>query len=148
MQATNDVLNGPAVVVLCGLTDAGLDLAVVKGRLRVSPVDRLTSQRVLLIQQHRDALVTLVGLCDTEVQDRVEMFKGLIATKPTDVMLPALIFRPGTPYVKCLCFSCGDALPETRWGRCSRCSLAWRMAAGVPIPVERAAVYDRARVVG
>jgi hypothetical protein len=30
-----------------------------------------------------------------------------------------------------------------RW----RCSLAWRLAAGVPIPAEHAAAYDRARVV-
>ena len=147
MQAPNDVLNSPAVVVLCGLTDAGLDLAVVDGRLRVWPVNRLTSSHVLTIQQHRDALVTLVRICDAGVQDRVAMFKALIATKPADVMLPALIFRPGTPYVKGICFSCGDALPETRWGRCWPCSLAWRMAAGVPIPADRAAGYDGARVV-
>jgi hypothetical protein len=147
MQAPNDVLNSPAVVVLCGLTDAGLDLAVVDGRLRVWPVNQLTSSHVLTIQQHRDALVTLVRICDAGVQDRVAMFKALVATKPADVMLPALIFRPGTPYAKGICFSCGDALPETRWGRCWRCSLAWRMAAGVPIPAEHAAVYDGARVV-
>ena len=32
-------------------------------------------------------------------------------------------------------------------GRLSGCSLVWRMVAGVPIPAERAAVYDEARVV-
>ena len=32
-------------------------------------------------------------------------------------------------------------------GRLSGSSLAWRMVAGVPIPAERAAVYDEARVV-
>ena len=32
-------------------------------------------------------------------------------------------------------------------GRLSGCSLVWRMVAGVPIPAERAAVYDEERVV-
>ena len=32
-------------------------------------------------------------------------------------------------------------------GRLSGCSFVWRMVAGVPIPAERAAVYDEARVV-
>ena len=45
------------------------------------------------------------------------------------------------------CFSCGAALPEPRYGRCRRCSLAWRLAVGVPIPAEWAAAYDGARVV-
>ena len=34
MQVTNNVLNSPAVAVLYGLKHAGLDLAVVNGRLR------------------------------------------------------------------------------------------------------------------
>ena len=57
MYRTNDVLNSPAVAVLCGLEHAGLDLAVVNGRLRVWPVERLTNDHEHLIQQHRDALV-------------------------------------------------------------------------------------------
>ena len=60
MHRTNDVLNSPAVAVLCGLEHARLDVAVVNGRLRVWPVERLTAQHEHLIQQHRDELVALV----------------------------------------------------------------------------------------
>ena len=60
MQVTNNVLNSPAVAVLYGLKHAGLDLAVVNGRLRVWPVERLTAEHEQLIRQHRDALVSWV----------------------------------------------------------------------------------------
>jgi len=43
MHVTTDALNSPAVAVLCTLEHAGLDLAVVGGRLRVWPVERLTA---------------------------------------------------------------------------------------------------------
>ncbi len=144
---TTDVLDSPAMVVLCGLEHAGLDLAVVSGRLRVWPVERLTAEHEQLIQQHRNALVTLVQICDEGVQARVARFTHLIGDAPADVVLPALVFQAGVPYVKAQCFSCGDAIGEPRYGRCWRCSLAWRLAAGVSIPAERAAVYDGARVV-
>ena len=146
MYRTNDVLNSPAVAVLCGLEHAGLDLAVVNGRLRVWPVERLTNDHEHLIQQHRDALVTLVGICDDGVQERLAAFKLQLREAP-EGSTPDFVFRPGTAYAAGVCFSCGDALPETRWGRCWPCSLAWRMAAGVPIPSDRAAGYDGARVV-
>ena len=60
MEPTQDVLSSPAVAVLGGLEDAGLDLAVVDGRLRVWPVERLTADHEHLIRQHRDELVALV----------------------------------------------------------------------------------------
>ena len=146
MYRTNDVLNSPAVAVLCGLEHAGLDLAVVNGRLRVWPVERLTNDHEHLIQQHRDALVTLVGICDEGVQERLAAFKLQLREAP-EGSTPDFVFRPGTAYAAGVCFSCGAALSEPRFGRCWRCSLAWRMAAGVSIPVERATVYDEARVV-
>lgn len=82
MYRTNDVLNSPAVAVLCGLEHAGLDLAVVNGRLRVWPVERLTNDHEHLIQQHRDALVTLVGICDEGVQERLAAFKRQLREAP------------------------------------------------------------------
>ena len=133
MELTQDVLHSPAVAVLCDLEHAGLDLAVVDGRLRVWPVERLTADYEQLIQQHRDELVTLVNICDDGVQERVARFKQLIVDAPADVLLPALVFQAGVPYVKALCFSCGDPLGEPRYGRCWRCSLAWRLAMQVPI---------------
>ena len=145
MQATKDVLDSPAVAVLCGLEDAGLDLAVVDGRLRVWPVTRLTAGDEQLIQQHRDALVTLIRLCDAGVRERLATFQQQRREAAAGTM-PAFVFVRGTAYVKAVCFSCGTALPLPEFGRCWRCSLAWRMAAGVPIPAERAAVYDRVRL--
>ncbi len=47
------------------------------------------------------------------------------------LQVPAFIFRLGTPYLQGICFSCGDPLPRPRFGRCWRCSLAWRLAAHV-----------------
>ena len=143
MQVTQNVLDSPAVAVLCDLEHAGLDLAVVNGRLRVWPVERLTGACELLIQQHRDELVTLVG--DSGVRARVAAYRQQLREVPAG-SAPAFVFRPGTPYRKTACLSCGVALPEPRWGRCWQCSLAWRLAVRVPIADERAA-YDSARVV-
>ncbi len=141
---TTDVLDSPAVAVLCGLAVAGLDLAVVNGRLRVWPVERLTAEHEQLIQQHRDELVTLVRICDEGVQERLAAFKQQIRNAPEGTM-PDFVYVRSTAYAKGVCFSCGTALPTPEYGRCWRCSLAWRMAAGVPIPAEQA--YDEAKVV-
>ncbi len=145
MPVTQNVLNSPAVAVLCDLEHAGLDLAVVDGRLRVWPVERLTAEHERLIQQHRHALVTLVRICDDGVQERMAAFKQQLANTAAD-SIPSFLFRPDVPYVKGLCFSCGTELPEPRFGRCARCALAWRLAAGVDIPGELAAAVDGARV--
>ena len=141
-----NVLDSPAVAVLCGLEDAGLGLAVVDGRLRVWPVQRLTAEHEHLIRQHRNELVALVQICDEAVQERLVAYKQQLAKNPKG-STPDFIFQRGTPYAKAVCFSCRAKLPEPRYGRCWRCSLAWRLAMGVPIPTERAAVYDGARVV-
>ncbi len=143
MPVTQHVLNSPAVAVLYDLEHAGLDLAVVDGRLRVWPVERLTAACELLIQQHRDELVTLVG--DSGVQARVAAYRQQLREVPAG-SAPAFVLRPGTPYTKAICFSCGAVLPERRWGRCWQCSLAWRLAVRVPIAAERAVVYDEAKV--
>ena len=73
------------------------------------------------------------------------VFKQQFADAPA-TQIPAFLFRLDLPYVKGACFSCGVALLEIRYGRCLRCSLAWRLAAGVGIPAELAAAVDEARV--
>ena len=146
MQVTNNVFNSSAKAVLSDLKHAGLDMAVGDGRLRVWPVERLTVEHELLIQQYRDELVTLVRICDDGVQGRLAAFKLQLREAP-EGSTPDFVFRPGTAYAAGVCFSCGAALSETRFGRCWRCSLAWRMAAGVPVSAELAAAHDGARVV-
>ena len=141
-----DVLRSPAVAVLCGLERAGLDLAVVNGRLRVWPVERLTVEHEQLIQHHRDELVTLVRICDEGVQERLAAFKQQLR-ETAEGTTPDFVFKRGTPYAKAVCFSCGAVLPEKRYGRCWRCSLAWRMSVRVPIPAELAQALDESKVV-
>ena len=145
MYRTNDVLNSPAVAVLCGLEHAGLDLAVVNGRLRVWPVERLTNDHEHLIQQHRDALMTLVSNCDSGVQERVEVFRAQLEASPGTV--GPFLFTAGVPYAKGICFSCGAGLPEPCLGHCGRCSLGWRLAYRLPVPAELATAQGEARVV-
>ena len=132
MHMTNNVLSSPAVAVLCGLEDAGLDLAVVHGRLRVWPVERLTAEHEGLIQQHRDELITLVRMCDDGVQERLLAFKAQLREAP-EGSLPNFVFTRGVTYARGVCFSCAAVLREPRNGRCWRCSLGWKLAAGLPI---------------
>ncbi len=146
MQVTSNVLKSSAVAVLCDREHAGLDLAVVDGRLRVWPVERLTPEHEHLIRLHRNELVALVRICDEGVQERLVAYKQQLAKVPKG-STPDFVFQRGTPYAKAVCFSCGATLLEPQYGRCWRCSLAWRMAVGVPIPAELAVAYDDARVV-
>ena len=142
MQFGSSVLSTPAAAALCNLQQAGLDLVVVDDRLRVGPAERLTSAHDRLIRQHRDDLVTL--LRDDGVAARVAVYRQQLRESPPGT-IPAFVFTP-TPYIKAICFSCGVGLEEPRYGRCWRCSLAWRMAARVPIAAAWVAVYDTAGV--
>lgn len=56
--------------------------------------------------------------------------------------LPVFLFRPDVPYAPGVCFSCADALPESRYARCWRCSLAWRLVSGVPVSADEAAALE------
>ena len=139
------VFDGPGLPLLLDLEAHGFDLAVRRGELWIKLVERLSPEQRTHVRQHRDALVTLVRCCDDGVQERLVVFRQQRQEVPTGTM-PAFVFQAG-PYAKGVCFSCGAALSVAQFGRCWRCSLAWRMAAGVSIPVERATVYDEARVV-
>ena len=97
------------------------------------------------IKADRPSLRLLLAICDDGTQERVARFKQQCADTPDDA-IPSFLFKPDLPYVKGLCFSCGTELPEPWFGRCARCALAWRLAAGVDIPGELAAAVDGARV--
>lgn len=120
------VLESPAVELLCRLEDQGFDLAVHKGRLRVTPGDRLNVAQEAEIRQYRDDLVLLVRVCDPGVQTRLAAFK---AQSPST----APVLLSGVRYVAGVCYSCAERLEPGRHGRCWRCGLALRLAWTLPV---------------
>jgi hypothetical protein len=87
----------------------------------------------------------LLRTCDAGVQDRREVFAKQLTLTPAP-RVPMFIFRANVPYRQGTCFSCGDRLSEVRFGRCWRCSLAWRLACRLPMTADLAAALDAARV--
>lgn len=143
---TRDVLDSPAVAILCGLEADGFRVELTDDdALVIAPRSRLTPERMQAIAACKGALKELVRCCDVGVQARREAFAAqLVLTQAPGV--PAFLFKAGLPYVKGTCFSCGDALPELRFSRCWRCSLAWRLVCTLPVPADLAAALDVARV--
>ena len=144
MVPSSDVLNSPAVSLLCQLEAGGFELAAVDGRLLIKPAERVPPDIRTQLKTHRRDLVTLIRICDLGVQSRREVFASQLANGAS---IGRLMMRLDLPYVAGQCFSCGDALPRPAFGRCWRCALAWRLAAGVTIPPMVGEVYDRQRVV-
>lgn len=143
---TADVFQSPAVGILCTLKADGFRVELTAdGMLSIAPRSRLTPERMEAIAACKAALKTLLRCCDTGVQARRDVFEFQLAQTPAP-RVPAFLFRPGVAYVRGVCFSCGDRLPELRFGRCWRCSLAWRLACRVPIEPALAAALDDARV--
>jgi hypothetical protein len=141
------VLASPALPVLLALEEAGVRVSVAGDYLRVTPRGRLTATQRAVLQQHKADAMRLVQLVDPGVQARRDVFvRQLDSAGPGTV--PAFVLDPSPPYTRGCCFACGDALPEARFGRCWRCSLAWRLAAGVPLPADLAEALDEARIVG
>ena len=145
-RPTQDVLSSPAVAILCRLHDAGLNLEILDGRLTVRPVDKQTLDQRRVIRRHEDELTALVRICDEGVQERLGVLKQRLQEAPEGTA-PDLEFRRGAAYTTAVCFSCGAPLGHPEHGRCWRCSLALRMAVGLPIPADGAAISDEARVV-
>ena len=148
MTADGALLDSSALPLLRDLEARGCRLTVTAdgGRLIVKPASRLTGEERARVREHRHALATLIRVRDDGVQERLVAFEQQFREAPGGTT-PDCVFRRGTSYAKGVCFSCGDQFGEARYGRCWRCSLAWRMAVGVPIPAERAAANDGARVV-
>lgn len=145
-MVTADVLNSPALPVLLQLEAAGVRFRLQGEQVLVSPRGAMTLEQREVFQQHREAVHVLVALAtDSGVQDRRNAFHAQLSATPAP-RCPAFLFRPAVPYTAGVCFSCGDSLPEPRFSRCWRCSLAWRLACRLPIPAELAAALDAARV--
>ena len=120
------VLESPTVELLGRLAEQGFDLTVQRGRLRVTPSDRLTTGLEAEIRQHRDDLVRQVRLGDSGVQERLAAFTSQLPSTA-----PVLV--SGVRYVAGTCFSCADRLAPDQFGRCWRCALALRLAWHLPI---------------
>ena len=146
MTPDTALCDSPAVPLLATLVARGCRVRVTDGgeRLIVEPASRLTADEQRRVRAHRRTLATLIQ--DDGLQARRACFAAQFAATPTP-RVPAFIFRPGIAYTKGQCFSCGDPLPEPRFGRCWRCALAWRLACRLPVPAEFASAYDEARVV-
>jgi hypothetical protein len=147
---TADLFASPAIGILCALEADGFEVGVrPDGTLRIAPRSKLTTDRMREIAEHRDALRTLVHVCDAGVQDRRATFRRQLDASHPGVLVPALLFRADVPYVRGACFSCGETLEAVRVGRCWRCALAMRLALGVPIRADSpTAVYEETKVVG
>ena len=143
---TPDVLVSPAVDILCGLEHDGFTVELTPDdAVVIAPKSRLTGDRMQTIVASKDALKHLLRCRDLGVQTRRDVF-ALQLAQTAAPGVPAFLFKSSVPYVKGICFSCGDALHELRFGRCWRCSLAWRLACRLPVPADLAAAFDAARV--
>ena len=132
-RACSDVLqDGPAVALVCRLEAEGFDIALDGARISVKPGDRLSAADRLQLSTHEDSVAMLIRICDEGVQARRAVFAQQLASAPTG--MPSFVLdatrapEPGT------CVSCGTPLGQSRMGRCWRCVVAWRLAAGVGIP--------------
>ena len=144
---TPDVVTSAAVGMLRQLEADGFHVELMAdGALSIAPRSRLTAERMRAIAECKAALKTLLRCCDDRVQARRRVFAQQFAEAAAP--MPAFLYRADVPYARGRCFSCGDALPELRFGRCWRCALAWRLACRLPIPAEIAVVMDTAKVSG
>ncbi len=143
---TPDVFESPALPLLLQLERDGFDLGVRSCTLWIKPARWLTAERRAQITEHRAALKALVLVCDDDVQDRVVAYKAQLAAAPQGAT-PAFVYQRGTAHTRGICFSCAAPLSVPEFGRCWRCSLAWRLAMQVPIAADLAAVYDSTKVV-
>ena len=142
---TTDVFESPALPLLLELERDGFDLGVRSGTLWIKPARRLTAEHRAQITEHRAALKALVLVCDDDVQDRLVVYKAQLAAVPVG-STPDFVYQRGTVYTPGICFSCSAQLQIPDFGRCWRCSLAWRLAMQLPIPAETAAVYDQLKL--
>ena len=110
--------------------------------ITIAPRSRLTPEQMRTIAVHKDALKGL--LRDDDVVARRAEFAQQLACTPAP-SVPAFLFTTGVTYTKGICFSCGDVLSRWTFGRCWRCSLAWRLTRALPISADLAQTLDEAR---
>ena len=141
---TPDVVDSPALPLLLRLAADGYELEPSATALRVRPVERVTPALRSELTRYKPELLLLLRCCDPGVWARRDVMRAQV--EAAGASLPVLLFRPGVAYVAGRCFSCDDPLEHFRFGRCWRCALAWRLAAGVPVLAELSRALDLARV--
>lgn len=145
MSPSSDVLNSPALPLLLQLEAAGVRFRLDADVVRVSPRGVLTPDQREVFRQHHGAVRVLVAIVtDAGVHARRDAFRQQFEATPAPAC-PGFLFKSDVSYVAGTCFSCGEALPSVRFGRCWRCSVAWRLAVGVPIPADVAVAYESAK---
>lgn len=140
---TADIFQSAALPLLLRLNAEGYELQAAAAVLRVRPVERVTPELRAELARYKPDLLLLIR--DPGVCARRDVMRGQFDAAPAG-RVPALLFRPGVAYVRGVCFSCGDVLPMVTFGRCWRCSLAWRLACRVAVPAPLADALDAARV--
>jgi hypothetical protein len=144
-SVTPNVLDSPALPLLLELEQQGCRVELTPHKLVVEPASRLTPHQRSAVLTHARELALLVGCLDPGVVERRDLFRRQLEVTPA-LRVPTFLFRPDVPYVRTACFSCGDSLPEARFSRCWRCSLAWRLACRLTVSTELAQAMDAARV--
>ena len=144
---TTDVFASPAVDILAALVRDNFRVELTAdGGLAIAPKSKLTPERMQTIAGCKDALKVLVSIAtDAGVHERRDAFRAQLEAAPTPTV-PAFRFRAGVSDQPGICFSCGTLLREARFGRCWRCSMAWRLAARLPVSPQLASALDEARV--
>jgi len=146
---TDDVLTSPAPPLILQLQATGVHFKLARDRVFVWPKGILTRSNAPCSGHSSRRFVAVVAVTTDEgVEAQRDFFTRLIDGASADVVLPALVFRADVPYVPGMCFSCGDRLPQPRFGRCWRCSVAWRLVCRFPIPADLATAIDGTRKVG
>jgi hypothetical protein len=84
-------------------------------------------------------------LSDDDVVARSAVFRQQLEATPPPAV-PAFLFKAGIPYTPAVCFSCGEPNGRTTFGRCWRCSVAWRLECRLPIQADVATALDSAKV--
>ncbi len=144
---TADVLASPALPLLLALEAREVHVELTAdGRLIAEPASRLTAAEQATFRTYARELATLLRRLDVGVVARRDAFRAQLDATPAP-QTQAFLFRPDVPYVRGTCFSCADRLPTLHFGRCWRCSLAWRLACRLPIPADVADARDAAKVV-
>ena len=118
-----------------------MQLAADHDMLLIRPKSRLTAEQRHAILSYKETLKILLRCCDEGVQARRVVMKQRFDTAADPMVVPSLLFRCDVPDVAGVCFR---AL--IGYGRCWRCSLAWRLASRAPLAPEFATAFDAARV--
>lgn len=144
-MVTADVLRSPALPILLQLEAGGVRFRLDGEQVLVSPRGVLTPEQREVFGQNQAAVRAFVAvLAHAGVQDRVVEFRRQFAATAAPGV-PGFLFRD-VPYVRGRCFSCADALPVAKFGRCWKCSLSWRLAAGVAVDKVLADALDGAKM--